>query len=291
MTEELLNPEEIENVLKESSMPDWLIPDLLGIGNKKTSIVRVLPDEGLIMIKGNEHTGMNHITHRHRFNRQVWEKDRDKINISSELRYGTAPYDYLLIARSVYKPENLRPDLNKRPDNFDCYFGLHQQLNGDLVEYYLFTYKGTGIVHTLYPKDTQNPSKRLRLYRQGGIGWEENLMRATFTYTIPYRDKLDRVVFTIVVRGLRDYPFERWYIEVGEGNDVCPQTVFVKEIVLHSSTQHGFLEAMSISDSSKYKCEQLALQILEGRFDYEAPETLHTLENRRPGTKPTYFSW
>ena len=291
MNEDLLTTDEIDSILKESRTPDWLLPDILGIGTKKTSIVRVLPDEGLVLIKGNEHTGMYHIQYRHRFNRQVWEKEREKLEITSELRYGTAPYDYLLIARSVYKPDNLRPDLNKRPDEFDFYYGTHQQLNGDLVDYHLLTYKGTGIVHTLFPNKTQNSWKRLRTYKQCGIGWEENLMRATFMYTISYKDKLDRVVFKIIVRGLRNYPFERWYVQIGKGNDVSPQMVFIKELVLHPSNQHGFFRSIHIGDGNKYACEQCALQILEGKFDYEAPETLHITDGRQPDSMPTYFSW
>ncbi|GAB3539452.1 hypothetical protein [Spirosoma fluminis] len=291
MHQDLLTQDEILQVLEEAKKPDWLMPNLMNPIGGKTSIFRVLATKGLIMVNGNESTGLQHIEHRHRFGRQVWREDKDELENSSEIRFGVAPYDYITIAGSIYKPENLRPELNKRPDDFDFYMGGHVHRNGDLVEYRLLTYKGTGIIHTLFPSKSDNKSKKLLKYRQCGIGLVNDIMRGTYIYTIPYKDKSETEVFRLVIRGIRSHPVERWYVQINEGNPVNPQTIFLKEIVLSAPVQHGPLRAFFLSDAIKYEFEQIVLKILREQYKPDPKEKLHVTEGRTTTITPTYFAW
>ncbi|GAB2554569.1 hypothetical protein [Spirosoma areae] len=291
MHEDLLIQGEIQAVLEEAKKPDWSNPNLMGIGGRKTSIHRVLATIGLIMVNGNESTGLQHIRERHQFGRQVWREDKDELSITSEIRFGVAPYDYLTIAESIYKPENHRADLNKRPEEFDFYLGTHVHKNGDLIEYKLLTYKGTGVIHTLFPTKSDNQSKKLLKYRQCATGWVNDVRRGLHTYTVPYEDKAGSEVFRLVIRGIRGYPVERWYIQINEGNTINPQTIFVKELVLSTTIEHGILRSWFISDGIKSEIEQIALLILRGQYKPDPKERLHVVEGRTTNTKPTYFAW
>lgn len=290
--EDLLTLNEIASVLLEAQSPEWLTPNLIGLGQRKTSIFSVSTETGIIMVRGNDSTGMEHITQRHRFGRQVWRQDKDKLETTSEFRYGIAPYKYSLIAMSVYKPENLDVGKNTRPGEFDLYIGKHLHLNGDWVTYKLLTYKGTGIVHTLFPNKTDNHRKRLLTFCQGNTGWKWNLKSGIHTYTIPYKNKAGHEVFQFIIRGISGYSPERWYVQLNEVADpVYPQTVFLGEIVLEGTVEHGPLRSFLISDGDKYKFEQATVQLLKGTFDYDKHESLYIHQGRSAGSVPTYFTW
>lgn len=300
MHEDLLTQEEIQLVIVEAKKPEWGNPNLMGLDSKKTSIFRISLPSGLIMIRGNKYTGLDHIDERHRFGQQTWREDKDELSVSSEFRFGVSPFDFIHIAESVYKPNNKRSDLNKRPDEFDLYVGTHIYKNGDPADFRLLTYKGTSIIHALFPVKTGNPRekllskkqhKELLKYRECAVGMTFDARGSLHTYTIPYKNKVGQEIFKLVIRGIDRYPFERWYVQINEGNSAYLQTVFIKEVVLRLPVEHGFIRSIFISDGSKIFAEVAALAILSNKFDYDKEEPLHTLEGRPEGFGPTYFSW
>jgi hypothetical protein len=298
--EDLLTQEEIQLVIVEVKKPEWENRNLMGVGGKKTSIFRISLPTGLIMIRGNKYTGLDHIEERHRFGQQTWREDKDELIVSSEFRFGVSPFDLIHIAESVYKPDNSRLDLNNRPDEFDLYVGTHIYKNGDPADFRLLTYKGTSIIHTLFPVKTDNPRKKLLSekkhkdllkYRQCRVGMTFDARGSLHTYTIPYKNKAGQEVFQVLIRGIDRYPLERWYVQINEGSLAYPQTVFIKEIVLRLPVEHGFIRSIYISDGIKIFAEVAALAILSNKFDYNKEDILHTFEGRTGELGPTYFSW
>ena len=198
MEEDLLTSEEIKAILDEASSGYWADPRLVGLTSKKASIFRISHTSNLIMVNGNDATGVHHITYRHRFGRQVWREDKEELSKTSEMRTGISSHDYLGIAESVYKAGNRRDDLNWRVDEFDMYVGNHIHTNGELIQYRLLTYKGTGIVHTLYPTKSGNQRKKIK-YRQGGTHWKWNTMRGRHVYSTPIIIKQVRLYLKLLL--------------------------------------------------------------------------------------------
>ena len=161
MGERLLTADEIQAILVESKDPKYKINNLLRLGGQGTTIQRISQKSGLILITGNDDTAFDHILLRH----HPMSKGTHKLDNPSLFSLGTAPiYDLLHISDSVFKPENKVLDhRNKRLDMFDLFIGTHTDKHGSTMDYKLFLYKDTPIIHNLIPnRRTFNKKKSCR---------------------------------------------------------------------------------------------------------------------------------
>lgn len=236
MTERILSLEEIDKITTESNDPKYQVRNLLHLGLTLTSIMRISAKAGLILIRGNRFTGFDHILERHSSNSKAahWKVDK-KVYLENPSRFSldTTPiYDYLHIAESVYLPENLVTDENKRPDLFDLYIGLHTDKEARIANYKLVLYKNSKIIHSLFPtKKTFNKKKVLNL-RQGFASSTSYAKTCIDIYTIPYFDINKIELFTIVICLNKVSGSEKWAIQINtsEGIPFATYLAFEKKV-------------------------------------------------------------
>ena len=223
MDEILLTTDEINSILKDSTDPKYQIENLFHLGGKVTTIQRISKKSGLILIKGNESTGFDHIMVRHHPTSKAGHwiiTDEVKLDNPSRFSLGTVPiYDFLHIADEIFKIENkITDDRNKKSATFDLFIGKYTDRKNRTMKYKLLLYKDTLIIHNLIPdKKTFNKKKVLDL-RQGFSSASCNDMRGLHTYTIPYYDHLNIERAKIIVRLQTHNGKEDWNIQINDNN-------------------------------------------------------------------------
>jgi hypothetical protein len=221
MEKRLLTTEEINLIIKESSDSKYQIDNLFHLSGIHTTIQRVSKKTGLILIKGNDATGFDHIMVRHSPTSKSghWIKgEKIKLDDPSRFSLSTIPiFDYLAIADDVYKSENIVSDKrNKEPETFDLFIGKYTDRKGRSMDYKLLLYKGTPIIHNIIPhKKTFNKKKVLDL-RQGSIISTLNDMKGIHSYYIPYYDHLDIERAKIIIRLQTHIGQENWNIQIND---------------------------------------------------------------------------
>ncbi|RZM23493.1 MAG: hypothetical protein EOO88_25955 [Pedobacter sp.] len=243
--ENLFTHSELEEICEHAQHPDWLIPNMIGFGLKKTTIFCVSIEKGLILAQGNEFTGTNHIRTRHRFGRQEWkEGESEEIDRASQFSLAVAPIDYMSIAESIYEKKNLKPSLNGNLDQFEVYEGKHTHQDGQRITYRLVVYKGTPVIHTLFPvSDKRNKAQVINL-RAGGTRFTHSLRNEQVTYTTKYYNRAGKVVIKLIIKGIVGYRFERYYVEVSEEIRTYPVTTFIKELVYDQVLIYPSIQAL-----------------------------------------------
>lgn len=207
LEERLLTKQDIEQIEEEAQDPIYRDPSMLNMAFRCNSIYRV-SDKGVILIKGNEDTGFEHINQRHNAlpQRSFWIKRKDdqgnetvKLDNPSKFSMQSIPiFEYIDIADHIFSDENKRLEDNKRPDLFDVYSGEYIHRDGLTMKYRLITYKDTKIIHTLIPlKKTFTREKVLDLCRGGSKG-THNLGIGSIEIEVPYLNHKDEVVCKLI---------------------------------------------------------------------------------------------
>ncbi|MGY2132717.1 hypothetical protein ACW9KT_10840 [Hymenobacter sp. HD11105] len=214
-TEVLLTQEEIKSILTAATDPRLSIPNLFLFSSSPrahTDIYKISPIKGLIFIKGNHHTGYEHIYARHGYwSNQVYWKNLDNQSEENTIRRGnpskfspkTVPIiDFCDIADSIYSPENLDLKTNTRPNEFEKYNGEHINGHGESAIYNMLVYRNTLIVHTLFPQSSRNNKKiddKFLFVR--GHAWSETHLQSDITEVIiPYKNIKKLIQYSIVIR-------------------------------------------------------------------------------------------
>ena len=217
MTEDLLTQTEILEILTESRNPIYKTPNLIGLGSSKTAIFKVCNTSRLILVNGNKDTGRIHIDERHSLSSRIpfW-KENGKLENPSKFHIGTAPIDYLSIARKIYKPENLNTTKNNRPELFDLFIGKHIHKGGITVEYKLLTYKDTGISHNLFISDNKKPFNKKKIIdlKQGLVSAEHDFANEVQIFNFSYYDHQSIELFKVIIRVEEFSRKEKWYVQV-----------------------------------------------------------------------------
>jgi hypothetical protein len=218
MGERLLTVDEIREILIESNDPKYKVKNLLHLGGLPKSIQRISQSSGLILIKGNDDTGFDHIMVRH----HPMSKGTQKLDDPSQFSLSTVPiYDLLHISDSVFKSENKILDhRNKRQDMFDLFIGPHTDKHGRTMDYKLFLYKDTPIIHNLIPnKRTFNKKKVVDLV-QGFCGGTSYEGRCLEIYHVPYFDSLNIERAVVIIRLQTITGQENWDIQINDKDGV-----------------------------------------------------------------------
>lgn len=208
--------------------PQLLDPMLMNITKHPVDIVKVSPNLELIFAKGNKYTGYDHIHLRHEqwTNAPKWIESKDKhgkvsLRLQNQglFRKDSLPFfDYCNIAESVYKKENLNSEKNKRPELFEMYSGEHLHKDNSSQEYNLLVYKGTKVVHTLYPQSTKNNPKRIKGFKfyRGGVSGSWDTMNSIVKIEIPYLNHQDIIKYVFIIRRLLYKKTELGIIQVND---------------------------------------------------------------------------
>lgn len=227
MEEELFTSAEISSILMESTNPIYQMELLWHPTSSKYQIFKI-SRKGLIFVHGNSHTGMEHIAERHNItSRKLYFKDG---KYDDPTKFNLAPVEYPWVADVIYDPANLNTEKNKRPDIFDLYIGPFAHNSGQVYHYVLLVYKYTGIVHTFFLKHNSKPfNKKVKLpLRQGWTSSRWNVMTCMHEYTLHYRDINNGIKVTVLLRSDTFSGFERWYLQVYNGEEIF-FTHFVKQ--------------------------------------------------------------
>jgi hypothetical protein len=231
MGERLLTIEELEAVLIESNDPKYKIKNLRHAGGRPTTIQRISQNSGLILIKGNDDTGFDHIMVRH----HPSSKGIQKLDDPSQFSLSTVPiYDLLHISDSVFKSENKILDhRNKNPTVFDLFIGPHTDNNGRTMNYKLFLYKDTFIIHNLIPtKRTFNKKNIINNLVQGFCGGTSYESRCLEIYRVPYHNSATIERAVVIIRLDTVTGIENWDVQInnGSGNPIFTHLVETRQV-------------------------------------------------------------
>ncbi|MDO6599724.1 hypothetical protein [Tenacibaculum sp. 1_MG-2023] len=233
-------------------------PFLLNITQKYSDIMKISPINGLILIKGNEFTGFEHIRTRHEqwISSPNWAEYTDnlgekKIRLQNQslFRKDSTPFfDYCNIADSIYNKENLNLEQNKNKDKFDLYIGYHKHIESSNTKYKLVLYKDTKIIHTLYPQSDKNNPKKVKgfnLLRKGITGsWETK--NCIIEIKIPYINKENKIIYLIVIRKSPYNNLEKAYIQINHKNEKPWKTVIIGERKIEMNNLEKFSIEMEV---------------------------------------------
>lgn len=238
--------------------PQLRDPLLMNITKYPTDIAKVSPVYGLIFPKGNDHTGFEHIHKRHEqwTNTPKWIETKDEqgnVNVrlqnQSLFRRDSIPFfDYCNIAESIYKEENLNKEKNKRPDEFEMYSGVHIHKDGSNSKYNLLIYKGTKIVHTLYPQSDKNNPERVKgfNYSRGSVSGRWELMNSVVEIEIPYFNHQKIVRYIVIIRRIPQKNIEMGIIQVNDKDGNPWRSIIIGERNIDSKNGIDGLNQMEL---------------------------------------------
>jgi hypothetical protein len=244
--EGFLTQEEIELVLNEAINPIYKDPTVLTLGMKKTDIVRVTPIHELILINGNTKTGLTHINQRHiQFQEKPkWIKQKDKegmkyfkLDKPSFFHSSIVPiWDYPKIADELFKPNNLNIIDNRTPDFTDLYTGIFAPKNYEPAPYRLLLYKGTKIIHNLYPITDKFSPVRVLNFKRGTPSSIFQVKTSLTTIEIPYYDQNKVIRYKIIFHHDNYKMIERIFIKRFKIDGTSFQLFYISERQLLVST-------------------------------------------------------
>ncbi|MEQ6169103.1 hypothetical protein AAOE16_18030 [Ekhidna sp. MALMAid0563] len=270
MTEDLLTPSEIKEIQEEAKKPKYAQTNLVHLGKDKTSIFRISPTTGLILINGNEWTGREHIDIRHSpSSRMPYWDENDKLENQSKFHLGLPPIAYLSVADQVYKTENFNKEKNKRPEVFDLFIGNAQFNNLPETEYTLVIYKDTKIIHSFFVSSNKKPFNKKKIIdlRQGWANSSWDLMAGIETFTIPYFDRNSIERFKIILKTDRVSATDNWFVQMNDEQGTPVLTTGVRVDKINSTLETPF--RMKQLDYSKLDwIEKLIKKMLEGKYDF-----------------------
>lgn len=204
----LLDKEEIKTILLGiRNNPQLQLPNIVTMmkcGRDFATVYWISNNKGLIWIKGNEDTGLEHISNRHDWSstRQYWRIDQtEKLDNPSRFSPEVYPIKHFdRIAEDIFNKENLNIDKNKKPEVFDVYEGESSYYpDGEKMKFRLIAYKDTSIVHTLIPlKGEKKIMVNLKRGNcQGKITQDNNEL--LYLIGVPYRNQKGEAIFSFQI--------------------------------------------------------------------------------------------
>lgn len=208
--ENLLSAAEIhwvENAVNNTSALKYSYA--IGEVSHRLSILKVTSEKGLIFIWGDCDTGFNHLNDRHNYwsEKTYWENKNQIIKLSDPSKFSKESLpiiDYPKISEAIYVEENLNIEKNKHPEIFDVYIGEVEDDTKKLLRYRMVLYKGTKIVHTLFPEQTKHNKKRVEInLRRGRAKGKFYIEQCKIDIEVPYYDNNDIAIYSF--QSCRDF--------------------------------------------------------------------------------------
>lgn len=266
--EKLFTPEELLEIQNEAvSNSDYYhdIWVITGNSNERT-IKTISKDNQLIFVEGNNDTGFKHLTDRHNYFsfKNYWIKSESGYRLDDPSKFHpkmTPLTDYVKICDAIYAPENKNITKNNHPDVFDKYTGIYSNPDGKDAKYHFLTYKGTKIIHTMFPDKKNYNVKGKTKYGRGivtarlKIGGKENIN----DLLIPYENHFGISAYSILIRKFYNEKIERLIIQKHDENG--------EPIELHILGSRDFNDFESFSKEDTFMHQNADLSELEKIID------------------------
>lgn len=219
-------------------------PFVLNFTKFHTDVVKVSQKWGLIFAKGNEFTGFEHIQQRHDNWMSVpkWMPTRDEfgndyLRLQNQSLFPKALipfFDYAIIADAIFSNENYNPEKNKRPNVFDLYSGAHTHEDGNVERYDLLLYKGTKVVHTLFPKSIKHNPKRVEGFNlvKGGVWGKWFSSTSNLEIYVPYLNYEKKVKYVLIIKRFPIEAIEKIEIQVNDKTEKPFKSILISERTL-----------------------------------------------------------
>lgn len=182
-----------------------------------------ISDKGLILIRGNSKTGYLHIKERHDFWTIKRYSDGDKFQAQSKFPKEILPIDYLKIANKIYLQENLViKNEHKDANQFEKYVGLYPLEGVIEEEINLVLYKGTKIIHSLYPQNKKYNKDRNKIkypYTRGEVRVEINYKNQVNEIFVPFFNIDNKLKYGLVIKRFYDEKIEEWYVLIYDNDE------------------------------------------------------------------------
>jgi hypothetical protein len=206
--ERLFTEEQLEVITLEAQekLEEYLGGIVIDGEATETSIITISKDKKLIFVEGNEYTGYGHLSDRHSYfsHKNYWnilDDGTSKLDNPTKFHPAMMPIvDYIKIAETIFIEENKNVTKNSRPDVFDKYSGYYNYSEGESLKYHLLTYKGTNIVHTLYPDKKKHNKKPRCRFGKGVVSTVLKFPEGTNDIIVPYENKDGVTAYSILFR-------------------------------------------------------------------------------------------
>jgi hypothetical protein len=266
----LLNKDELERVIEIARNPIYKQSNVLFIGSNKTDIIRVSPNKELILIYGNNKTGLIHINNRHNsiFKLPYWKKKKIEgknifiLDNPSQYSKSTIPfYDYIAIAEEVYNQKNLNTKCNTNPLNYDLYEGDVDLGHIENCTYRLILYKGTKVIHNLYPKDDKFTPKKILNLHKGSVSMIQNLRNCISIIEIPYLNHANIPIYKIIFRLDEITKYEKLFIQINSDKGIPLICKYLGERPYNRFDQKSSLKLLGYEFADLSAIEKIIYQI------------------------------
>lgn len=250
--------------------PQFRDPFLMNTTKFPTDISKISPIHGLIFPKGNDHSGFDHIHKRHEqmTNTPKWIETTNalgnveiRLQNQSLFRKDSTPFfDYCNIAESIYRMENLNIEKNKRPEVFEMYTGVYTHKDGTESKYNLLIYKGTKVVHTLYPQSNKNNPERVKgfHYSRGSVSASYESTNSVVTIEIPYLTHQQAIKYVLIIRRILPQNIEKAFVQVNDNSSNPWKSTYLGEREIDFKTQN-----LVLSQTELIKWQYADLRVLE----------------------------
>lgn len=197
-------------------------------GNDIKTLYKISDIHDLLLIKGNDYTGFEHIHYRHEF----WTVEPFWKDNPSRFRKSSRPNrDYTQIADSVYNKENLNSVKNKRPDIFDLYIGPHIHEDQTSAIYNLITYKNSKVIHTIFPVEKINNINKPKKFhfKRGQVAVDDFSSDDKNEIRVPYFNSDQQLKYTLLISKIKGHSFKKAFILIHNDQGDVVNFVFVAE--------------------------------------------------------------
>lgn len=176
---------------------------VFNVSKLKYRDVVCVSDKNLILTNGNSETAYQHIKERHDYwSIHIYPKGKG-FGAQSKFSKDILPIDFIKIADQIYSEENFIKDNNhKDSDKYDKYSGECQFPNNEVDIVNLILYKGTKIIHSLYPQKNQYNKLKNREkfpYARGIIEIKMSSLPNVKNVEIPYFDSNLKLKYVILI--------------------------------------------------------------------------------------------
>lgn len=211
----------IEKDVVENFETYWDVRVGTGDATERT-IMTISKEKDLVFVTGNKDTGWEHLRDRHApySFKNYWiptSKGRLKLQDPSKFHPAMMPIlDYVKIADAIFTEENRNSEKNKQPDLFDVYIGSYT-FRQERVSYRLVLYKGSKVVHTLFPETSNYKDGNATKFAKGPVRISFAIPPGYNDLRVPYLNAKDVPAYSILVRKFLGEMIERVMIVVHDG--------------------------------------------------------------------------
>jgi hypothetical protein len=285
-----LTPDLIKEVLRQASDIVWQMGVFAKFTKKWYDVITISP-LGLIHIEGNEDTGWQHISERHGYYSGKGYFGSGALGTPNKFTKQSIPiYDYRDVADDVFRFGKLDDKPHSDGQLFLKYKGKSRRYTGSdgtEKDFHLVLYRGTKIVHSLYPSknlEGKLPKRVLDGFIRANdkISFEHKISDNFLMVYIPYENTEGIIRYTIMFKIDKETQQTKGYIQTHALNG-CPIFITYPELcnfqintVLPKAFEYPdiefvrFINGLTLADLSKLETaiaqieEQIQIVVARG---------------------------